>query len=88
MPNVSYFFEPLWLMSGRNNIIERPISISNYLGRKTRLETKWRMGIISKQALNKTLNNVSYLPKSVTEINAQVFLIHYNPGQYTYVLST
>ena len=72
MPNVSYFFEPLWLVDKRVQIIKEPMSQLEYLQLKMRMETRWRMGEISKKSLEKLLNESRDQSKTDSEIITEV----------------
>ena len=72
MPNVSYFFEPLWLVDKRVQIIKEPMSQLEYLQLKMRMETRWRMGEIRKKSLEKLLNESRHQSKSDSEIITEV----------------
>ena len=73
MPNVSYFFEPLWLVDKRVQIIKEPMSQLEYLQLKMRMETRWRMGEIRKKSLEKLLNESRHQSKSDSEIITEVW---------------
>ena len=72
MPNVSYFFEPLWLVDKRVQIIKEPMSQLEYLQLKMRMETRWRLGELRKEALEKLLNESRHQSKSDSEIMTEV----------------
>ena len=72
MPNVSYFFEPLWLVDKRVQIIKEPMSQLEYLQLKMRMETRWRMGEIRKKSLEKLLNESRHQSKTDSELITEV----------------